>query len=316
MSTNPKLQTPKKLSEKTKLQKNPFISLEQLSNFPSYDSKSNKNKLISYSESNSKLNQVIEEKKILPQNSLINQSTAFQTFSLNHQNENENETDEYLADKIKSVYDSENYYSCNNIISNKPRLSLKDSRTKIKKLREKLYNLTEEERIKEQENLLPVPLNKMNDEKYKLLKMHNLKNKALPEYKSCTKYDEYYKPFEKSIDKKNEYFLLKKKKSVYSTTKNMVLEINLQNKNKEKSFPLYKDQDIGVYEYWQVPLIESKIDEDNESDDEQINLAKKVCNCEIYEAFKYIQENGINEILDRLKNGKLYINDLNKSMSA
>ena len=63
MSTNPKLQTPKKLSEKTKLQNNPFISLEQLSNFPSYDSKSNKNKLISYSESNSKLNQVIEEKK-------------------------------------------------------------------------------------------------------------------------------------------------------------------------------------------------------------------------------------------------------------
>ena len=34
-----------------------------------------------------------------------------------------------------------------------------------------MYNLTEEERIKEQENLLPVPLNKMNDEKYKLLKI-------------------------------------------------------------------------------------------------------------------------------------------------
>ena len=86
-----------------------------------------------------------------------------------------------------SYIDSENYYSCNNIISNKPRLSLKDSRTKIKKLREKLYNLTEEERIKEQENLLPVPLNKMNEKKYKLLKMHNLKNKEIHKYKECTK---------------------------------------------------------------------------------------------------------------------------------
>ena len=121
----------------------------------------------------------------------------------------------------------------------------------------------------------------------------------MPEYKSCAKYEEFYKPFENSLDKKNEYFLLKKKKGVYSSCKSLILEINLKNKNKEKDFPLYRDQDIGIYEYWQVPLIESKIDEDNDSDEEQINLAKKVCNLDLSEGIQYIQKNGMDEIINR-----------------
>ena len=76
----------------------------------------------------------------------------------------------------------------------------------------------------------------------------------------------------------------------------MKFQIKLKNKNMEKEFPLYKDQDIGVYEYWKVPLIESKIDEDNDSDEEQINLAKKVCELDLMEGIKYIQKNGIESL--------------------
>ena len=98
----------------------------------------------------------------------------------------------------------------------------------------------------------------------------------------------------------------------------MILEINLKNKNKEKDFPLYRDQDIGIYEYWQVQLIESKIDEDNDSDEEQINLAKKVCNLDLMEGINYIQKNGIDEILNRhiKEENKEESQILNKSMSA
>ena len=141
----------------------------------------------------------------------------------------------------------------------------------------------------------------------------------MPEYKSCTKYEDYYKPFEKSLDKRNEYFLLKQKKGVYSSSKDMILEINLKNNDKERNFPLYRDQDIGVFEYWQVPLIESKIDEDNDSDEEQINLAKKVCNLDLMEGINYIQKNGIDEILNRRhikEENKEDSQILNKSMSA
>ena len=280
---------------------NNSIKLESISFSSPSDSNTHK-KIIAYSESNTKTNKEESTNTIT-----MNLSTTYQTLSRNYQ-PNEEEDDLNLGKRLNNLNNiSENSLSdtnslnSNNIYSKiKPRLSLKDSRTKIKQLREKLYSLSEEERLKEQENFLAVPLNKMNDEKYKLLKMHNLKKKSLPEYKSCIKFEDYYKSFENSLDKRNEYFLLKQKKGVYSSTKDMILEINLKNKNKdrEKSFPLYKDQDIGVYEYWQVPLIESKIDEDNDSDDEQIKLAKKVCQMDLWEGIKYLQKNGINALFN------------------
>jgi hypothetical protein len=298
---------------------NNSIKLESISFSSPSDSNTHK-KIIAYSESNTKTNKEESTNTIT-----MNLSTTYQTLSRNYQ-PNEEEDDLNLGKRLNNISNiSENSLSdinslnSNNIYSKiKPRLSLKDSRTKIKQLREKLYSLSEEERLKEQENFLAVPLNKMNDEKYKLLKMHNLKKKSLPEYKSCTKFEDYYKSFENSLDKRNEYFLLKQKKGVYSSTKDMILEINLKNKNKEKDFPLYRDQDIGIYEYWQVQLIESKIDEDNDSDEEQINLAKKVCNLDLMEGINYIQKNGIDEILNRhiKEENKEESQILNKSMSA
>ena len=247
-----------------------------------------------------------------------NFSTAFQTFSPCKQEYTNNENENLLGEKIKEIYQNSfnNEYSFSNQTSKKPKLSLKESRTKLKQLRDKLYPLSEYERIQAQEDLLPVPLEKMNDEKFKILRMHNLKKPSLPEYKSCEKYENYYKSFEDSLNAKNEYFLLKNKKSVYSNTKIMKLEINLKNKNKEKKFPLYKDQDIGIYEYWQVPLIESKIDEDNDSDEEQINLARKVCELDLMEGIKYIQKNGFESLYNnRFQNKKEINNNVNKSAS-
>jgi hypothetical protein len=255
----------------------------------------------SFSEINSKKNYINDEKKItiLP--------TTFQTLSKDKLEDNNDENENTLGDRLKDIYQNslneDDLYSKKT--SKKPRLSLKESRTKLKQLREKLYPLSEEERIIEQEQLLPVPLELMNDEKFKILRMHNLKRPSLPEYKSCEKYENYYKPFEDSLNKRNEFYLLKKKKAVYSNTKFMKLEINLKNKNREKKFPLYKDQDIGIYEYWQVPLIENKIDEDNDSDEEQINLAKKVCEMDLMEGIKYIQKNGMESLINnKFKNKK------------
>ena len=270
----------------------------------------NHNRIKSYSESNTKTNDKTNPPQ---QNTNMIFSTLYQTF-----NNPEEENDLSLGQQINTIFNDDSENSINNfnfIPSKKPRLSLKDSRTKLKQLRDKLSpSLSEEEKIREQENFLPVPLNKMNDEKYKLLRMHHLKKKSLPEYKSCTKFEDYYKPFEKSLDKKNEYYLLKRKKGIYSNTKNMILEFTLKNGKKEQSFPLYKDNDIGIYEYWEVPLIESKADEDNDSDEEQINLAKKVCNLDLMEGIKYIQQNGIDDIIKDFK--KEESKDLlNKSIS-
>ncbi len=257
----------------------------------------------SFSENSSKNNDINDVNRI------TYMPTTFQTLSRDKIDSNNDENENTLGDKLKDIYESslmnEDLYSNKTSKKHKPKLSLKESRTKLKQLREKLYPLSEEERIIGQEQLLPVPHQFMNDEKFKILRMHKLKKPSLPEYKSCEKYENYYKPFEDSLKAKNEFFLLKKKKSVYSNTKVMKLEINLKNKNREKIFPLYKDQDIGVYEYWQVPLIENKIDEDNDSDEEQINLAKKVCELDLMEGIKYIKKNGMESLVNnRFKNKK------------
>ena len=272
-----------------------------------------KQKLFS-EEPNSQINNLSNEVNKIS----TNFSTTFQTFSPCKQEYNNNENENTIGAKIEEIYqysfNNENLFS--NQPSKKPKLSLKESRTKLKQLRDKLYPLSEDERIQAQGDLLPVPREKMDDEKYKILRIHYLKKPSLPEYKSCEKYDNYYKPFEDSLNAKNEYFLLKNKKPVYSNTKIMKLEILLKNKNKEKKFPLYKDQDIGVYEYWQVPLIENKIDEDNDSDEEQINLARKVCELDLMEGIKYIQKNGFESLYNnRFQNKKEINNNVNKSAS-
>ena len=56
-----------------------------------------------------------------------------------------------------------------------------------------------------------------------------------------------------------------------------------------------------------MPLIESKADEDNDNDDDQINLANKVNNLDLMEGIKYVQQNGIDDIINK------YL--LNKSIS-
>ena len=282
------------IKDNSKINKNKEL---KLSNSPKKNKYKDKNIDDSKEESlsedyNSKINIKEDANKIS-----TNFSTEFQTFSPHKQFIN-NENDNTLDTKLKNIY--EDSFSNENLflkdIMKKPKLSLKDSRTKLKELRDKLNNyLSEEEIIKKQEELLPVPLEKKNDEKFKILKMHNLKRKSLPEYKSTQKYEDYMS-FEDSFNKKNEYYLLKKKKSVYSNTKIIKLKIYFHNKNKEVMFPMFLDKDIGVYEYWQVPLIESKVDEDNDSDEEQIKLATKVCELDLNEGIKYLEKNGIESL--------------------
>ena len=275
---------------------------------------------IPISDNSKKEKDIYENNNDNKSNQIINFPTNFETFSndkIDFNNEIENIIDEKIKDIYKDTFNNKDIEDIKDLCTfQKPKLSLKDSRTKLKQLRDKLYPLSEEEKISIQSELLPVPVEKMNDEKYKILKMHYLKKPSLPEYKSCQKYDEYYKPFEDSLNKKNEYYFLKKKKSIYSNTKFMKLEINLKNKNNEKNFPLYKDQDIGVYEYWQVPLIESKIDEDIDSDEEQIKLAQKVCELDLLEGIKYIKNNGINSLIhNRFKKKEVDSNIKCKSVS-
>ena len=195
----------------------------------------------------------------------------------------------------KLIYDS----------SKKPSLTSLESRNKIEEFKSSYKNLPDEILLKIQEKNLLVPINKKNDEKFKLFQMNKIKNKKLPKFKSVKKYEE-------NTEKKNElnqileYNQLKKKKLVYSYRKNLYLIIPFTSEitNEEINFPLFIDKDIGINEYWQQKMIESKVDEDAETDDEQTKLATSYCFKEVEEGLKLFINEG-----DKIVRNKKFINE-------
>ena len=53
---------------------------------------------------------------------------------------------------------------------------------------------------------------------------------------------------------------------------------------------IFRDKDIGVYEYWQAHIHEAQNDEDFDTDEEQKKLAKCYTIGEIKEALIYIRD--------------------------
>ena len=55
---------------------------------------------------------------------------------------------------------------------------------------------------------------------------------------------------------------------------------------------VFRDKDIGMYEYWQAHIHESHNDEDVETDEEQKKLASNFSISEVKEGLEYIKNNG------------------------
>ncbi len=93
---------------------------------------------------------------------------------------------------------------------------------------------------------------------------------------------------EKNKGDDNSFYILKKKKKIYSTKKIFAVEKNLYNytlidgKNKvdyahPRKFRFYFDRDIGFNQSWQSPLIVANGDDDVETDDEVLGMAEEKC---------------------------------------
>ena len=197
--------------------------------------------------------------------------------------------------KIIPIEKKENTYS--NILEKSPKKPLKTSKTYYSK--SKLNSIEEEdfddfdELLKYQEAHLPVPISKKDDEHFKILTMKKMKRKSMPPNKSVRKFAEDLEPqYEKNFRIHNAFSSLKKKKPVHSTQKLYASNYFLENKyNKLEKFMVFRDKDIGIYEYWQAHIHEAMNDEDIETDDEQKKIAKNFCKKEVKEAFEYIIEN-------------------------
>lgn len=100
-----------------------------------------------------------------------------------------------------------------------------------------------------------------------------------------------------------EYSIIKKKRISHSTKKTYVSTlVCYSNEGDEISFPIYIDKDIGVYEYWQAHIIESKADEDVMTDKEQLSLANSYIISELKEALDLVNKEKNDIIANRKYN--------------
>jgi hypothetical protein len=150
-----------------------------------------------------------------------------------------------------------------------------------------------------QEKNLIVPIEKKNDEIYKICKMKKIKRDSVPPNKSVRKFEDIQCDYEYKFKTNKTYSTIKKKRLSHSTKKLYVSTIKYTDDNgKEEEFLLFTDQDIGIIEYWQKDLIETTNDEDVNTDDEQLNLATNFTIGEIRECFKYIEQFGRNSFVN------------------
>ena len=170
----------------------------------------------------------------------------------------------------------------------------KNSKENINNNNENNEELNEYKKLLEfQEKNLLVPLEKKNDEIYKICKMKKIKRDSVPPNKSVRKFEDIQCDYEYKFKTNKTYSTIKKKRLSHSTKKFYVSTIKYtDDKGKEEEFLLFTDQDIGIFEYWQKDLIETTNDEDVNTDDEQLNLATNFTIGEIRECFKYIEEFG------------------------
>ena len=156
-----------------------------------------------------------------------------------------------------------------------------------------VIDLDFQELLEYQEKNLPIPIEQKDDENYKILKIKEMKRLSMPPYKSVKKYgEEIEAKYEKDFRINIFYSSIKKKKPINSLKRLYSSNFPL-NKNKKEieRFMIFRDKDIGIYEYWQAHLHEAHIDEDIETDDEQKIIARNFCISEIKQAFDYINLN-------------------------
>lgn len=178
--------------------------------------------------------------------------------------------------------------------SHKPSLTSVESRNKLLDYKSKFQEKKKEIEPPSESSLIPESMK--NNEKYKLLTINKkLKNKKFTFSNSERKIRDVSN--RKALDEAMNYAVIKKRKIIHSNKRHFYIILNLYDQDEnEFQFPMYKDEDIGINEYWQGHIVESKADEDVDTDDEQLKIAGSFIVGEIDEAVNLVKEKGISEV--------------------
>ena len=227
------------------------------------------------------------KESIIPCKPMIN-STSSKAFMYEY-----SKSKKYQEDKINFFSTMES--SCEEQprpYSNKNNFPSNDTQSPIlEDLDDSRYDMEIDELLKYQESNLPVPLKKKDDENFKILTMKKMKRKTMPPNKSVRKFAEDIEPlYEKEFRIQNNFCNLLKRKVVHSTRRIYSSNFVLKKGKQSFDFMVFRDKDIGIYEYWQAHIHENQNDEDFDTDEEQKKLATCFTLGEIKEALTYVRD--------------------------
>ena len=230
---------------------------------------------------------------ILPCKPMLS-STASKTFMLEYSKSKKYKED---AMNFNSSFEESNNSPSSKIASNKSN-NFSRSSTGTNTILEEEESINDlREILKYQEDHLIVPISQKDNENYKILTMKKMKRKSMPPNKSLRKFAEDMEPkYEKEFRVNNSYYKLLKKKIVHSSMRVYSSLFTLGDDKNHVDFMIYRDKDIGVYEYWQAHIHESRNDEDIETEDDQKKLAGIFVLGEIKEAFSVIKNRNVEDI--------------------
>lgn len=246
-----------------------------------------------------------KEKKTNSNIKEANLNTCFMT------NDNKEESSNSKLASEASVfiyYDGNNKLNKEVILEIKPRLSRLISRTKVREFIVKSKSISDFTSLcKYQAEHLAVPIKFWNDEKFKIQEMQLLKRPSSNQYKTSLKSMD--NPQKNNLKTDYLYNSLKRKKIVHSVKKQRVFYKKFSNEETEEYFPVYYDQDMGIFEFFQLPLADTKIDDDALTDDEQLFAAEMMCQKQLNEAFTIFNEEGYAAVKNAQKNEALSNNN-------
>lgn len=138
-------------------------------------------------------------------------------------------------------------------------------------------------------NLFPIT----PEENYSYLVIKQIKNQKFSPYKSTSRlFLSNHKKLDDEPKTEENYFHIIKKKKVHSVKKKFQSEIVFINEKMklQKKFSIYRDSDIGINLTWQSYIIPNFLDDDIESDEEEVSIGSKMCFDQLGQVIKNIKK--------------------------
>ena len=146
---------------------------------------------------------------------------------------------------------------------------------------------------------LVIPIEKKDDEVFKLSTIKKIKKKSFPPFSSVKKLRK--SEWRKSLDNAIEFSRARRIGIVHSVKKFVfkvkTLYADSDNKRGFK-FPMFYDNQIGIGREWQLPIKDMENEEDYNTDEEDLRYGEKSVVRDIKRGVRYVEENGMDNISD------------------